>query len=258
MYFMYLIECSDKSIYTGITNDLERRFAEHKNKKGGHYTSSHKVEKIIYTENFQTKEEALKREAQIKGWRREKKLNLINNRINKKKGFLITGIPGTGKSTIIKNLQKKKLLAFDIEEIEGLCYWRDKKTSKKVQYHSGVGKDWLDTHEWVCDINKLKEIVGGQNETVIIGGITSNQNEYLPLFDKIFLLRCGRNTFINRLKARSRRDEYGKTVTERQMILDSYRAFEKDLIGRGAVPISTEDSIDEVIDKVISMVNDQA
>ena len=80
MYFLYLIQCFDGSIYTGITNDLERRFGEHKNKKGGHYTASHKVEKIIYTEQFPTKSEALKREAEIKSWRREKKLELAGFR----------------------------------------------------------------------------------------------------------------------------------------------------------------------------------
>lgn len=79
MYYIYLIQCEDKSIYTGITNDLERRFKEHKDRIGGHYTASHKVDRIIYTEVFQTKSEALKREAQIKGWRREKKLNLVKS-----------------------------------------------------------------------------------------------------------------------------------------------------------------------------------
>lgn len=78
MYYVYLIQCEDKSIYTGITTDIERRFLEHKNKKGGHYTSTHQVEKILYTEKYQTQSEALKREQQIKSWRREKKLDLIS------------------------------------------------------------------------------------------------------------------------------------------------------------------------------------
>jgi putative endonuclease len=77
MYYVYLIQCEDGSIYTGITNDPERRFKQHKNKVGGHYTSSHKVKEMVYKEEFETKSEALKREAQIKGWRREKKLALI-------------------------------------------------------------------------------------------------------------------------------------------------------------------------------------
>ncbi len=79
MYFVYLIECSDKSIYTGITTDVARRFNEHKTGIGGHYTRSKQVVKVLYTEKFETRNEALRREAQIKGWRREKKLTLIKN-----------------------------------------------------------------------------------------------------------------------------------------------------------------------------------
>ena len=77
MYFLYLILCEDKSIYTGVTDNLIRRFVEHSTKSGGRYTKIHNPIKIIYSENFNTKQEALKREKQIKGWRREKKLNLI-------------------------------------------------------------------------------------------------------------------------------------------------------------------------------------
>ncbi len=77
MWFMYLMLCRDKSIYTGITYDLKKRFATHKEGRGGHYTRSRKVVEILYSEQFETKSEALKRELQIKGWRREKKLNLI-------------------------------------------------------------------------------------------------------------------------------------------------------------------------------------
>ena len=78
MWFIYMILCVDNSIYTGTTNNLERRFNEHMSGRGGHYTQSHQPKKILYFEKFTTKSEALKREAQIKGWRREKKLNLIN------------------------------------------------------------------------------------------------------------------------------------------------------------------------------------
>ena len=52
MYFLYILQCSDNSLYTGITTDIERRFQEHKSKNGGHYTSSRSVEKIVYTEKY--------------------------------------------------------------------------------------------------------------------------------------------------------------------------------------------------------------
>lgn len=80
-YFVYLLKCRDESIYTGITTDVKRRFAEHRNKRGGHYTGSHEVQKILYAEEYPTRSAALKREAEIKSWRREKKINLINRPI---------------------------------------------------------------------------------------------------------------------------------------------------------------------------------
>jgi putative endonuclease len=80
MYHLYIIECSDKSLYTGITTDLKRRFEEHKNKKGGHYTSSKTVVKIVYTEEHPDRSSALKREAEIKSWKKEKKLELIKSK----------------------------------------------------------------------------------------------------------------------------------------------------------------------------------
>ena len=72
MYFVYLIQCEGGSIYTGITTDVSRRFKEHQDKKGGHYTCAHKAEKILHTEKYQTRSEALKREAEIKKMSRDK------------------------------------------------------------------------------------------------------------------------------------------------------------------------------------------
>ncbi len=77
MYFVYLIQCGDGTFYAGIAKDVERRFLEHQAGKGARYTRARKVVKVLYTEKFDNKSQALKREAQIKGWRREKKLNLI-------------------------------------------------------------------------------------------------------------------------------------------------------------------------------------
>ena len=77
MYFVYLIECGDKSIYTGITTDVQRRFKEHGLGKGGAYTRSHKVKKVLYTEKFKTRSSALKREFEIKNLSHRQKLALI-------------------------------------------------------------------------------------------------------------------------------------------------------------------------------------
>lgn len=77
MWFVYILKCKNGDLYTGITNNLERRFEEHKSGKGGKFTHVFKVDKMLYSEPCGSKSEALRREAQIKGWRRKKKLSLI-------------------------------------------------------------------------------------------------------------------------------------------------------------------------------------
>jgi len=79
MFYLYIIECEEGSLYTGITTDVERRFEEHKAGKGGHFTRAHKVKKIVYTEELENRSLASKREAEIKSWSKEKKLELINS-----------------------------------------------------------------------------------------------------------------------------------------------------------------------------------
>ncbi|OHA85445.1 MAG: endonuclease [Candidatus Yonathbacteria bacterium RIFOXYC1_FULL_52_10] len=77
MYQVYLLEMSDGTLYTGITTDVERRFKEHRDGKGGHYTRSRKAVRILYTEECKDRSTALKREAEIKSWPREKKVALF-------------------------------------------------------------------------------------------------------------------------------------------------------------------------------------
>ena len=77
MYYVYILECKDGTLYTGITTDVKRRFREHSLGKGGAYTRSKKVKKVLYTQKYPDRSSALKREAEIKSWRRDKKLSLI-------------------------------------------------------------------------------------------------------------------------------------------------------------------------------------
>ncbi|MFH1161917.1 MAG: GIY-YIG nuclease family protein [Candidatus Jorgensenbacteria bacterium] len=77
MWHVYLLLCRNDSIYTGVTDDVNARFKRHRAGTGGGHTHSYPAIRLLRTEEFQTKEEALKQERQIKGWRREKKLNLV-------------------------------------------------------------------------------------------------------------------------------------------------------------------------------------
>lgn len=76
-WYMYILLCNDQSFYVGITNNLEERINKHNQGKGAKYTRGRRPTKLVYCEKFNNKSEARKREIQIKGWCREKKINLI-------------------------------------------------------------------------------------------------------------------------------------------------------------------------------------
>jgi len=80
MYFIYLLQCLDGTLYTGITTDLKRRLAEHKRGTGGNYTRAHGAREIVYSEKARNRSEAQKREAEIKSLTRREKLKLITTK----------------------------------------------------------------------------------------------------------------------------------------------------------------------------------
>ncbi len=79
MYHLYILECEDGSLYTGITTDVARRLSEHQAGMGGHYTRARGARKVLYTEPHPNRSAAAKREAEIKSWPRTKKLALVKS-----------------------------------------------------------------------------------------------------------------------------------------------------------------------------------
>ena len=78
-FFVYILRCADDSLYVGCTNNLERRIKQHNDSKwGAHYTKIRRPVALLYSEEFKTLKEARGRESEIKGWRRGKKLALID------------------------------------------------------------------------------------------------------------------------------------------------------------------------------------
>ncbi len=76
-HVVYILECSDKTYYTGYTNDLEKRIAKHQTGKGAKYTRGRSPLKLMYAKGFATKEEAMKEEYRIKRLPRKEKEKLI-------------------------------------------------------------------------------------------------------------------------------------------------------------------------------------
>ena len=77
-YYVYIMTNNSKTLYTGITNNLNRRVYEHKNKLVEGFTKKYRINKLVYFEMFNKADDAIRREKQIKDWLRQKKLNLID------------------------------------------------------------------------------------------------------------------------------------------------------------------------------------
>ena len=78
MNYTYIVKCSDGTLYTGWTNDLEKRVSAHNSGKGAKYTKNRRPVALVYYEEFCTKEEAMHREYEIKQMTRQKKQRLID------------------------------------------------------------------------------------------------------------------------------------------------------------------------------------
>jgi putative endonuclease len=101
MWLVYMIETDRKFLYTGVTNDLDRRWRQHRNGEGAKFFRSQVPKKIVHVESFRSKGRALRREAEIKRLSAEEKRRLVWNspavgtKINRKcRGVIESTSPG--------------------------------------------------------------------------------------------------------------------------------------------------------------------
>lgn len=78
-YFVYLLRCSDGTLYTGTTNDLRRRVQQHNAGKGARYTAGRRPVDLVYVENCVSRSEALRREAALRKLSHRQKLSLAES-----------------------------------------------------------------------------------------------------------------------------------------------------------------------------------
>ncbi len=79
-YYVYIMASETGTLYTGITSNIKRRIFEHRTGEIPGFTNRYNVKKLVYVETFKTPDAAIKREKQIKSWRREKKIKLIDTK----------------------------------------------------------------------------------------------------------------------------------------------------------------------------------
>lgn len=166
------------------------------------------------------------------------------------KKIFITGISGTGKTTIYEELIKRNYYAISLDETDDLCYWVNRETKERIHGYFELNRDFTSQHQWICDIEYLKKLINLDKELVFVLGSASNQDQFINLFNKVILLQCKPMVFIERLNTRTNND-FGKHKTVQDHLLTWYKNFENKLIEGGAISINTDKQIGEVVDEVI-------
>jgi putative endonuclease len=94
-WFVYIILCSDASLYTGITNDVQRRFEQHTDGRGAKYFYGRRPERLVYLETGHDRSSATRRELRLKKLSRRQKTRLIASEANRLDDFLhlLSGVP---------------------------------------------------------------------------------------------------------------------------------------------------------------------
>lgn len=170
------------------------------------------------------------------------------------KRFFVTGINGSGKSTLAEKIIEHGIPAIDLDSVKDLCIWINKRTGERKYWSERIGKEFYEENEYTCNEEMLVDLMNSsKNDYVVVLGLADNQSKLFHLFDKIFLLRCDEDVFIQRMIDRTSHN-FGKEKLEQEMIRSYYKSFEQEMIDKGAVPINTnsspEDTFKQFLEKI--------
>lgn len=168
----------------------------------------------------------------------------------------ITGISGSGKSTVLKKLQELGFEAHGVDE-EGFADWIDRRNGLIVPFPRTEAEvdihDWYKKHRWVFSyerISKLRAKSDKQQTVIFLGGVAEGEKGVWPLFDRVIMLSVDEATIRQRIESRND-NHFGKTPEEMADILkwlkdsvDNYRRF-------GATIIDATKPLNEVVIEVI-------
>lgn len=163
--------------------------------------------------------------------------------------YLITGVTGSGKTTVAKQLQKMKLRAYDSDEVEGLTRWEDR-NGLPVKAPEHPPKEWFRSNFWNWNEDKLDALLGESGD-VFICGLASNQDKFYELFDRVFVLVIDQDPMIQRLNTRTE-NSFGRHPEQQASIIEWHKNFEKSAIKIGGVVIDATKPLNIVVAEILS------
>jgi len=167
------------------------------------------------------------------------------------KSILVTGVAGSGKSAVCDKLSQLGYKSYGIEDIDGLFTMVDKKTGEIINNHDNNNLESVKNYDWVCDKNKLQQLISKNTRGVVFYcGTASNLDDLFFLFDKIFLLRADQEVLRERLSSRLS-GGFGHTPEVQEWVLSWKKWWEDHVYEKGAIVINANRNLQEIAIDII-------
>ncbi len=138
--------------------------------------------------------------------------------------ILVTGMSGSGKTTVARSLHSRGYTAIDTDSATGLSVWIERSTGKpNYNFEPKKAEDWVEKYDWLWDEGALRKLLSTNNVTYFCGS-SANQEQFYSLFDKIYLLEVNDELLIHRLTQDNREHDFGKRPGELDIILGWYKS----------------------------------
>jgi len=172
--------------------------------------------------------------------------------------ILITGIAGSGKTSVIKELRSRGYTALDLDDCY-VCTYVNKQTGKPAKYIEGAGREWIENHRWIVVTSKLVallEALPKDEEVFIAGKIAKIQAEEMTdIFDITFLLQPHDSVIHDRLRTRTtNRDNFAKEEDERDSIVKNRHEFERACVESGALVLENHGTVQDLVEAILEQV----
>lgn len=172
-----------------------------------------------------------------------------------RKTIFITGVAGSGKSSMSKELNRLGYQAYDIEELDGMFKMVRKDTGEDFVDYDNADINKVKNAHWICDIDKLKELLRKQNDEVVLYcGVASNNSEIIPFFDQTILLKANAEVVRKRLSIREGTDDMGNTSENREWVLSWKDWWEDQMIECGALIVDADGSPADIGQKILALI----
>ena len=163
--------------------------------------------------------------------------------------YLITGRQGSGKTTVIKQLQKLGYTAYNTDDLPDVTNLQDIETGETIEWPDGK-VDWS-RYAWNWRKPEIEKLLAS-DEIVFIGAVVSNQQDFYSMFDKVFVLTVSSNTLKTRLETHEHSSHHLSGEIDR--ITNDHENKQTSFINEGAEPISGEGTPAEIANSILSKI----